>query len=228
MTAWAPVGDAGDHVRRARTEPDGRVGAGRAAGSRAACSSSTRTAGSPPHPQRRRPLRRQRLFARWRSTCSPRRAAPARSRGEARGRRRRSGSARPPQRFDDDMKAARDRARASASPRKTPLAAIGFCFGGGMIWRLLAAEEPRLSAAAPFYGPFPTGGDLRGIKAACSASTAALDARVNATTRRRRSAALEAARAGLRDPHVHRGRPRVLQRHEPAPGSTRRPPRRRG
>ncbi len=37
------------------------------------------------------------------------------------------------------------------------LAGIGFCFGGGMIWRLPAAKEPRLSAAAPFCGPFPTG-----------------------------------------------------------------------
>ena len=30
-------------------------------------------------------------------------------------------------------------------PRKSTLGAIGFCFGGGMIWRLLAAGEPRLS-----------------------------------------------------------------------------------
>ena len=32
---------------------------------------------------------------------------------------------------------------------------IGFCFGGGMTWALLAAGEPRLAAAAPFYGPTP-------------------------------------------------------------------------
>ena len=42
------------------------------------------------------------------------------------------------------------------SPTVLP-AAIGFCFGGGMIWRLLAAGERRLDAAAPFYGPFPSG-----------------------------------------------------------------------
>ncbi len=32
---------------------------------------------------------------------------------------------------------------------------MGFCFGGGMVWRLLAAGESRVAAAAPFYGPFP-------------------------------------------------------------------------
>jgi len=30
------------------------------------------------------------------------------------------------------------------------LAVIGFCFGGGMTWELLAAGEPRISAAVPF------------------------------------------------------------------------------
>ena len=32
---------------------------------------------------------------------------------------------------------------------------------GRAIWRLLAANERRLAAAAPFYGPFPEGGNLR-------------------------------------------------------------------
>jgi carboxymethylenebutenolidase len=42
------------------------------------------------------------------------------------------------------------------------LAVIGFCFGGGMTWQLLAAGDQRISAAVPFYGPFPEGGDLSG------------------------------------------------------------------
>jgi len=46
------------------------------------------------------------------------------------------------------------------------LAAIGFCFGGGMTWQLLAAGEPRLAAAVPFYGPLPAGPDFGGSKAA--------------------------------------------------------------
>ena len=77
--------------------------------------------------------------------------------------------------------------------RGKDLAAIGFCFGGGMIWRLLAAGEKRLSAAAPFYGPFPDGGDLRRARAAVLGVYGGLDTRVNATRDAAR-AALEAAR----------------------------------
>jgi carboxymethylenebutenolidase len=97
----------------------------------------------------------------------------------------------PPTRFDQDMKAAVTEL-ARRVPRKK-LAAIGFCFGGAMVWRLLAAREPRLAAAAPFYGPFPEGGDLRGNRAAVLAVYGGTDARVNATIPAAR-AALEAAR----------------------------------
>jgi carboxymethylenebutenolidase len=41
-----------------------------------------------------------------------------------------------------------------------PLAVVGFCFGGGMTWRLLDAGEPRLAAAVPFYGPCPDDPDF--------------------------------------------------------------------
>ena len=40
--------------------------------------------------------------------------------------------------------------------------AVGFCFGGGMVWSLLAAGEPRLAAAAPFYGPLPVNPSFAG------------------------------------------------------------------
>ena len=75
------------------------------------------------------------------------------------------------------------------------LAAIGFCFGGGMTWRLLAAGEPRLSAAVPFYGPLPDGADFSGSpSAAVLGIYAELDSRVNGT----RDAAEEAlTEAGL-------------------------------
>jgi carboxymethylenebutenolidase len=99
-------------------------------------------------------------------------------------------SAAPPERFDADMKAAVTELRRRA-PR-TPIAAWGFCFGGGMVWRLLAAGESRLDAAAPFYGPFPQGADLRGAKAAVLGVYGGLDDRVNATRDAAR-AALEAA-----------------------------------
>ena len=97
----------------------------------------------------------------------------------------------PPERFDADMKAGITEL-ARRLPR-TRLAAIGFCFGGGMVWRLLAAGERRLAAAAPFYGPFPAGGDLGGTKAAVLAVYGGLDTRVNAT-RDAAKAAVEAAR----------------------------------
>jgi len=99
-------------------------------------------------------------------------------------------SAAPPARFDEDMKAAVTELRRRAPRKRTN--AIGFCFGGGMVWRLLAAGEKRLDAAAPFYGPFPTGGDLSGARAGVIGVYAGLDARVNATRDAAR-AALEAA-----------------------------------
>src|SRR5688500_7576175 len=97
----------------------------------------------------------------------------------------------PAARFTADMKAG-----LSELQRRLPdhrLAAIGFCFGGGMVWQLLASGEPRLAAAAPFYGPFPSGGDLSGSEAAVLGVYGGLDSRVNAT-RAAAQAALDAAR----------------------------------
>jgi carboxymethylenebutenolidase len=93
-----------------------------------------------------------------------------------------------PERLVADLKAGVTELRRRLPKRK--LAAIGFCFGGGMTWLLLASREPRLAAAVPFYGPFPDGGDLTGSKAAVLGIYAGLDARVNASR--------AAARAALR------------------------------
>jgi carboxymethylenebutenolidase len=60
------------------------------------------------------------------------------------------------------------------------LAAIGFCFGGTMVWDLLAAgDPPPLAAALPFYGTANTA-DFTKTKAAVLAVYAENDARVNA------------------------------------------------
>jgi carboxymethylenebutenolidase len=99
----------------------------------------------------------------------------------------------PPERFVADMKASVTELKRRVSDKK--LTAIGFCFGGGMVWRLLASNEGRLAAAAPFYGPFPEGGNLQGSRAAVLGVYGGLDSRVNAT-RPAAKAALEAA--GLR------------------------------
>lgn len=97
----------------------------------------------------------------------------------------------PPERFDDDMKAAVTELRDRVKRKK--LTAIGFCFGGGMVWRLLTSGERRLAAAAPFYGPFPEGVSLKGSRAAVLGVYGGLDTRVNAS-RPAANAALEAAR----------------------------------
>lgn len=100
----------------------------------------------------------------------------------------------PPERFVEDMKAGLSELSRRASDAK--LAAVGFCFGGGMVWRLLASGEPRLAAAVPFYGPFPENGTLTGSKAAVLGIYAGLDQRVNAT---REAAEKAVEQAGL--PH---------------------------
>ena len=97
----------------------------------------------------------------------------------------------PPERFVADMQAGVKELDRRVKQKK--LAAIGFCFGGSMVWRLLASGERRLAAAAPFYGPFPEGGSLKGSRAAVLGVYGGLDARVNAT-RPTAKAALEAAR----------------------------------
>jgi len=85
----------------------------------------------------------------------------------------------PPERFVADMKAGLDELTKRAPGVK--LAAIGFCFGGGMTWRLVGTKDPRLAAAAPFYGPLPDGADFAGAKTAVLGVYGELDARVNAS-----------------------------------------------
>jgi carboxymethylenebutenolidase len=99
-------------------------------------------------------------------------------------------SAAPQERFVADM-----RAGLGELERRAPgaeLGAIGFCFGGGMVWLLLASGEPRLAAAAPFYGPLPDGADFSGSSAAVLGVYAENDGRVNAS-RGAATAALEQA-----------------------------------
>src|SRR5207248_1877561 len=65
--------------------------------------------------------------------------------------------------------------------RGTKLCAVGYCFGGNMVWRLLTSNEPRLAAGAAYYGPFPEGGDFHGSRAAVLGIYGGLDTRVLAT-----------------------------------------------
>jgi carboxymethylenebutenolidase len=102
-------------------------------------------------------------------------------------------NAAPAGRFVADLRAGVDELIRRAPDRK--VGTIGFCFGGAMVWSLLAAGEPRLSAAAPFYGPLPEGADFAGSpNAAVLGVYAEQDGRVNAT-REAAEAALQ--KAGL-------------------------------
>jgi len=83
------------------------------------------------------------------------------------------------ERLVGDMKAGLDELERRVPGAK--LGAIGFCFGGGMVWALLDAGDPRLAAAIPFYGPAPAAPDFSGNTAAVLGVYAELDARVNAS-----------------------------------------------
>jgi carboxymethylenebutenolidase len=61
---------------------------------------------------------------------------------------------------------------------KARIGAAGFCFGGGLVWRLLAAGEARLAAAIPFYGTTPPDPDFGDADAAVLAIYGGRDARV--------------------------------------------------
>jgi carboxymethylenebutenolidase len=56
----------------------------------------------------------------------------------------------------------------------------GFCFGGGVTWRV-AAGMPELLAAVPFYGPAPLERDVPKIQAAVLAIYGEQDSRINAS-----------------------------------------------
>jgi carboxymethylenebutenolidase len=85
-----------------------------------------------------------------------------------------------PPRFIADLRSGLDELTRRVPDRK--LGAVGFCFGGGMVWQLLAAGEPRLAAAVPFYGPTPEDADFADSKGvAVLGIYGALDDRVNAS-----------------------------------------------
>ncbi|HSB00630.1 MAG TPA: dienelactone hydrolase family protein [Anaerolineales bacterium] len=57
---------------------------------------------------------------------------------------------------------------------------VGFCFGGGVTWRV-ATQMPELLAAVPFYGPPPLESDIPNIRAAVLAIYGELDSRITST-----------------------------------------------
>jgi carboxymethylenebutenolidase len=97
-----------------------------------------------------------------------------------------------PEQFTHDLNSAVAQLKLRAPGQK--VAVVGFCFGGGLVWQLLADGALGVSAAVPFYGPLPANADFTGSKAAVLGIYAALDTRVTGS-----QAAAKAAldRAGL-------------------------------
>jgi carboxymethylenebutenolidase len=94
-----------------------------------------------------------------------------------------------PERFVADMIGGLDELARRAPGAK--LGAIGFCFGGGMMWQLVQAADARLAVAVPFYGPLPQGASFTGASTAVLAFYGELDTRVTST----RDAAVQALEA---------------------------------
>lgn len=63
--------------------------------------------------------------------------------------------------------------------QRAKIGMVGFCFGGGITWRV-ATALPDLKAAVPFYGPNPPLEDVPRIRAAVLALYGENDPRINA------------------------------------------------
>lgn len=56
--------------------------------------------------------------------------------------------------------------------------AVGYCFGGGVVWRM-GVRNPELTAIVPYYGPPPPLEEVPNLRAAALGIYAELDSRIN-------------------------------------------------
>lgn len=84
----------------------------------------------------------------------------------------------PPTRFVQDFQATFRYLQAQPFVRRDRIGMVGFCFGGGVTWRV-ATKLPELRAAVVFYGPNPPLEDVPGIQAPVLAIYAERDNFVN-------------------------------------------------
>jgi carboxymethylenebutenolidase len=90
------------------------------------------------------------------------------------------------------------RQRLRGRERTTPVAVMGFCWGGAMTHRLALAAGPALAAAIPFYGPAPAPAEAARLQVPLLMILAGRDTRVNQTA----LPYAEAARAAGKDVRV--------------------------
>ncbi len=85
----------------------------------------------------------------------------------------------PPDQFVEDFKSGWRYLQGQTFADAARVGMTGFCFGGGVTWRV-ATQMPELLAAVPFYGPHPPLEDVPNIQAAVLAIYGELDSRINA------------------------------------------------
>lgn len=84
----------------------------------------------------------------------------------------------PPDQFVQDFLSGWRYLQAQSHASAERVGMVGFCFGGGVTWRV-ATAMPELLAAVPFYGPHPPVEDVPKIQAAVLAIYAERDQRIN-------------------------------------------------
>ncbi len=85
----------------------------------------------------------------------------------------------PPEQFVAMLNAGVTYLQGLPAVRKDRIGAMGFCFGGGVTWRL-ATSNPAIRTATPYYGPNPPLEDVPKTKAAILAIYGGEDVRINA------------------------------------------------
>ena len=83
-----------------------------------------------------------------------------------------------PDQFVEDFKSGWQYLQGQPFAEAARVGMTGFCFGGGVTWRV-ATQMPELLAAVPFYGPHPPLEDVPNIQAAVLAIYGELDSRIN-------------------------------------------------
>ena len=84
----------------------------------------------------------------------------------------------PPEQFVQDFLSGWNYLKTQNFAQPERVGMVGFCFGGGVTWRM-AVGMPELRAAVPFYGPHPPVEDVPKIQAAVLAIYGGNDTRIN-------------------------------------------------